>query len=487
MRPGINLRYDTLAKVAGWLLLLESVLLLPPLILCAIYGESDWKGFAVAALATGASGGTLAYIFRDSATRLYRREGYLLISTVWILFSIFGMIPFILCTHPLGMADAFFETMSGFTTTGATVISDVESQSHGILLWRALIQWIGGLGIVLFLIALLPALNDSGGISLFNAEITGISHDKLHPQIRRTASSLWKTYLALTLAMIPLLMAGGMDFFDSLCQSLTTTSTGGFSTRNASIGYWESGYIASVMTVFMFAGGTNLVVLYNAFKGGWRVAMKNEILRNYILVVAVAAVVIAAGISQSDNGSGFSGNIIASLFHTVSAITSTGFTYSDFSTWGSLALQLTMLLMISGACAGSTTGGIKIDRITVLVKSLKNEIIRTLFPRRIKNVRTGGRIIDEPTLVRVMGFITVYIIALTAGAVAMAAYGYSVTDSFFASISCMGNNGLGYGVTGSGYGSLPDLLKWIFSFEMLIGRLEIFTILVLFYPPFWKR
>lgn len=482
-----NLRYDTLAKVAGWLLLLESILLLLPAGVCLLYGESDMKGFFMAAAAAAVPGGVFTYLFRDAGTRLYRREGYLLISSVWVLFSIFGMIPFMLAATPLSATDAFFETMSGFTTTGASVIPDVEVQSHGILFWRGVIQWIGGLGIVLFLIAILPSLNDSGGISLFNAETTGITHDKLHPQIRRTAASLWKTYGLLTLAMIPLLMFGGMDFFDSVCHAMATTSTGGFSTRNTSIGWWNSTYIASVITAFMFVGGVNLVLVYNIFKGKWRMALKNDVFRNYMLIIVLAAAATAITIACSGTDVNADGLIAAPLFHTVSAITSTGFTYSGFAPWGSLPLAITLLVMVCGACAGSTTGGIKTDRITVLLKNLKSEIIHTLFPRRIERIRVGSTLLKENTLIRIMGFITIYLLAITAGALIMAAYGYDMTDSFFASVSCVGNNGLGYGATGAGFGSLPDPLKWIFSFGMLIGRLEIFTVLILFYPTFWKR
>lgn len=487
MKISTNMRYDTLAKVAGWLLLLESILLLLPVAICLLYGESDRKGFLIAAAAAAVSGGLLTYLFRDAGTRLYRREGYFLISSVWVLFSIVGMIPFMIAETPLSATDAFFEAMSGFTTTGASVIPDVEAQSHGILLWRGLMQWIGGLGIVLFLIALLPSLNDSGGISLFNAEITGITHDKLHPQIRRTAASLWKTYGLLTLAMIPLLMLGGMDIFDSVCHAMATTSTGGFSTRNASIGWWNSTYIASVITAFMFVGGINLVLVYNTFTGKWRRTLKNDVFRNYILIITGSFVVTAiaiAGAGTTDNADGL---IAAPLFHIVSAITSTGFTYSGFATWGSLPLTITLTVMFCGACAGSTTGGVKTDRITVLIKNLKSEIIYTLFPKRIERIGVGGILLKENSLIRIMGFITIYLLAITAGAIIMASYGYDITDSFFASVSCVGNNGLGYGATGTGFGSLPDPLKWIFSFEMLIGRLEIFTVLVLFYPAFWKR
>ena len=487
MKEVYNIRYGSVLKIFGWLMLLESLLLILPALVCLIYGEEDWRAFLVSIISTGAIGGIAAYCFRDNETHVHRREGYLLISFVWVLFSAFGMLPFILGSPRLGVADAFFETVSGFTTTGATVMTDVESQSHGILFWRSVIQWIGGLGIVFFLIALLPALNDSGGISLFNAEITGVTHDKLHPRIRKTAMSLWAVYGGLTLLMIPLLAVGGMSVFDSICQAMTTMSTGGFSTRNASIASWESPWIAGVVTVFMFVGGVNFILVYNAVSGQWRQLWGNGVFRNYLVIVAAAFILIAGSLLAVPGHGSYGEVTLAALFQISSSITSTGLTYSNFAAWGTLPLMIIILLMMCGACAGSTTGGIKVDRVAVLFKNIRNEIVLTLFPRHIKMVEFGKGVLSDSALIRVMAFITIYILIVIAGALVMSGYGYTVTDSFFASASCMGNNGLGFGATGAGYGELPDPLMWLFSLEMLVGRLEIFTVLVLFYTPFWRK
>lgn len=481
-----NIRYRSIFKIMGWLLLLEGSLMAIPMLTSLCLGEKDWMAFLISMLATAAAGGTAAAVNRKESTRIFRREGFLLISTIWILYSLAGMLPFMMCAHPLSVSDAFFETMSGLTTTGASTISDVEAQSHGILLWRAIIQWIGGLGIVLSLIAILPALNDSGGISLFNAEITGITHDKLHPRIRQTAASLWGVYSILTAAMIPFLMLGGMSFFDSICQAMSTLSTGGFSTRNASIGAWGSTYIASVVSVFMLAGGMNFMLVYHAFRGHWREAAGNGVLKAYASIVVVATAIIALTL-YGKGERGVDSLLVAPLFQAASSITSTGFSYHDFSPWGPLPLTIIILLMICGACAGSTTGGITTDRICALFKNLRNEIVLTLFPNHITRVEVSGKTIGERSMIRIMAFITVYLITVAVVASAMAAYGYDITDSFFASVSCMGNDGLSYGVTSQGFSGLPDPLKWLFSFEMLVGRLEIFTVLVLFYPTFWKR
>ncbi|MDE6217719.1 MAG: TrkH family potassium uptake protein, partial [Muribaculaceae bacterium] len=288
---GINLKAS--AKVVGWLLILEAAMLLMPAAVSLIYGGRDFLPFILAAAITAFSGVAVSWPLHRVKIQLRRREGYLLTAIVWVLFSLFGMIPFLLCDHPLSVADAYFETMSGFTTTGATVISDVESYSHAILFWRALMQWLGGLGIVLFLLALLPALNQSGGITMYNAETTGITHDKLHPRIRQTAGSLWQLYGILTVMLIFLLWLGPMDIFDAVCQSLAAISTGGFSTRNSSIAAWNSSYVNAVITLFMFVAGVNFVLLYGAVHGRARDLFRNDVFRSYLGIVLGAFLLLS--------------------------------------------------------------------------------------------------------------------------------------------------------------------------------------------------
>lgn len=480
---------DPLFRIFGWLLILEALLMLLPLGVCLIYGEADWLAFCCSAAATGMTGGALAFRYRNSSSPIFRREGYLLISSVWIFFSIFGMIPFLLCESPLTLTDAFFETMSGFTTTGASVIADVEAQSHGILLWRALTQWLGGLGIVMFLIAIIPSLNDSGGISLFNAEVTGISREKLHPRIRQTVISLWTVYAMLTLLQTAVLLFIGMGVFDSVCQACSTMSTGGFSTRNGGIAAWHSPAVAWAVTFFMFVGGINFISVYNAMRGNARQLFRNNVFRAYLGIVFIA-VLAMAGWLHAKGARSVDELLLSPLFMVCSAVTSTGFEYCPrlpFAAWGPLPLIIVIFLMTCGACAGSTTGGIKIDRAVALSKNLRNEIVHTLMPNCVKRVEVGGKEIPQNIMLRIAGFITIYIMTVSVGAMAMTAYGYELTDSFFASTSCMGNAGLGYGATGAGYSALPDALKWLFSFEMLIGRLEIYPVLALCCPPLWRK
>lgn len=468
-------------RMTGGLLLFEALLLLVPLLLALLCGESDWKAFLLAAAVSAAAGAAAMRAGRHASRRLNRRDGYMLITIVWILFSAVSMIPFILAAG-LSPTLAYFESMSGFTTTGATVISDVEALGHGMLLWRSMIQWIGGLGIVLFLVAVLPSLNDSGGIALFNAEMTGITHDKLHPRIRQTAMSLWSVYLALTAALAICLLFGGMSPFDALCQALTTMATGGFSTRNASIAAWHSPYIAAVMTLFMIVGGMNFVLMYNALRGEWRRMWRNTVLRTYLFIIGGSYVVMAGLLAARGLFTDVDSGVIAPLFHIASTITSTGFGYGDFSAWGPLSVTLTIVLMMTGACAGSTTGAIKVDRLVVMLKNIRNEIRRTVYPKHVMYVKLDGTPMSHPMLQRMLGFVSVYCLLMVFGAMLMSGYGYSIADSLFASASCIGNNGLGYGATAAGFGSLPSPLLWFFSALMLVGRLEIFTVFALFLP-----
>lgn len=484
----IQISYSSVFKVLGWLLLVEAAIMLVPCIVNIAEGEKV-LGFILGIAGASVTGGLFTWRCRYCRMNIQRREGALLVSLAWVVFSLFGMLPFIFCNTPLSVSDAFFETMSGFTTTGATTMNDVEALSQGILLWRALTQWIGGLGIILFMLALLPSLNRQGGIPMYNAEVTGITHDKLHPRIRNTALSLWIVYLCLTLMLIGLLWAGPMSFFDAVCQGLPAISTGGFSTRNASIAWWESDYISVVITLFMFIGGVNFTLIYALLKGNGALLWRNDVFRAYCLIVFSSYLVLLVSLIVQGKVHTVHDGLTVPLFHVVSTITTTGFTLGDFGTWGSFPLLVTILLMLSGACAGSTTGAIKIDRLIALRKNLTNEIRLTVSPRRVYTVKVNGNVLPAADLSKVTAFVTIYMVLVLIGALMVSAFGYNLTDSFFAVISCIGNNGLGYGFTGSagGFHMLPDAVKWIMSFYMLIGRLELFSILVMLYSSFWQK
>lgn len=484
-----NINFKMLLRVLGLLLIIESVFMLGPLVACLYYGESDWLCFALTCGSTLLTGLILTQVVRPSHSQMGKREGFLLTSTVWVVFSVFGMMPFMFCTTPISFTDAFFEAMSGFTTTGASVLDSISHMSHGILLWRALMQWIGGMGIILFTLAVIPMLNHSGGMQMFNAEVTGITHDKLRPRISQTAKSLWLIYISLTVLLIMLLWIGPMTGFESICHAFGAISTGGFSTSEDSIEAWHSVYVKVVITVFMFLGGVNFGLMYKAVMGHWKQVRHNDVIRVYLWTVAVMLVlfvlsIIAAGAVRSSDDLW-----INPLFAIVSTITSTGYSVANFENWGPFVLSLTFLMMFCGASAGSTSGGAKIDRVLFLIKNCRNEIYRCIYPNNIRPVKINGKVVNPDLVNKVIAFLCIYMILVCAGGTALTAMGLPPVDSFFSAFSCLSNTGLGAGVTGYGgsYSLVPEAGKWLLSLLMLIGRLEIFTVLVLFVPGFWRR
>ncbi len=486
-----SIRVGSIVRVTGRLVLIESLILLLPMLVCIACGESDWRGFAVAAAAAGATGGCAELFAGRHRHTVRRREGFIITSVIWIVFALFGVIPFMMSARPLGFTDSMFEVISGLTTTGASMMTDVEAQSHGILFWRSLTQWIGGLGIILFMLAVLPELNRASGISMFEAEATGITHDKLHPRIRQTSLSIWGVYVALTVADTILLWAGPMDLFDSVCQAFATIATGGFSTRNAGICYWQSDYVLVVTAVFMFLAGMNFAVMYNVSRHGLRSVARNSVARGFTCVTGVAYVLLLVYVVASGQSRGMTAVqiIVYPVFHVISAITSTGFSISAVEGWGPFALFVTVFLMLCGACAGSTSGGIKIDRLLVLRTNLANELRKTIFPKRTYVVRLNGSALDGSQTSRITAFVSLYILGVVISTGLITLGGFTLTDAFFMVCSCMGCNGLGYGVTGAGgsYAFLPVAVKWLLTAVMLVGRLELFTFLVLFLPSFWRR
>ncbi|MDE6400394.1 MAG: TrkH family potassium uptake protein [Muribaculaceae bacterium] len=484
-----TLRIRSIIRIMGRLVLIEAALMLLPLAVCVIYGEEDWKVFAMSSAVTGIAGLVAEISTRGTPMSLPGREGFILTALVWWVFGLFGMIPFMTGSCSLDFTDAMFEVISGFTTTGASMITDVEAQSHGILFWRAFTQWIGGLGIVFFMLAVLPELNRGAGISMYNAEATGITHDKLHPRIHQTALSVWGVYVCLTVLSVVLLWCGPMNFFDSVCQTFAAVSTGGFSTRNEGVGYWDSDYVYLVLIFVMFVAGVNFMLLYNAWKRGWRELFCNDVLKAYSRVVGLAFIVFLVAALVRGVSEGIGRIVVYPLFHIVSAVTSTGFSISEAETWGPVSLLMTLLLMLCGACAGSTTGGIKVDRVVVLWRNFMNEIKKTVFPKRVYVVSLNGTSLYNSLVGRISAFVTLYMLAIGVSALIVAMYGYSLTDSVFMVISGMGCNGLGYGATGveGSYAFLPDGVKWLLVVDMLMGRLELFTFMVLLLPGFWRR
>lgn len=484
------LNLPMLQRIVGWLLGIEGIFLLFPAGVSALYGEGDWIPFASTAAVTLLTGMVLARTARPKLSHMGKRDGFLLTASVWVVFSFFGLIPFLFCSRPLSFSDAFFEAMSGFTTTGASVLTSVDGMSHGVHLWRAMMQWIGGMGIILFTLAVIPMLNHSGGMQMFNAEVTGITHDKIRPRISQTAKALWLIYISFTLILIGLLWAGPMNLFESVCHAFGAISTGGYSTHNEGIGAWhDSIYVKVVLIVFMFLGGVNFGLIYKGLRGDINALRRNDVLRSYLGIIGAILLVFAVTIAYRGQMNDWTDVTIDPLFQIVSTITSTGFTVTNFEAWGPLVLALTFVMMFFGACAGSTSGGAKIDRILYLIKNARNELYRCIYPNSILSVKVNEKVVSPDLVTKVIAFLCIYMMLVVAGGIALAACGVPIIDAFFSAFSCISNTGLGAGVTGFGgsYDLLPDFAKWVLSLLMLTGRLEIFTVLVLFTSAFWRR
>ena len=476
-----------IVRIIGYLLLIESAFMLVPLGTAFYYKETLLPfllSFCITLL--GAIG--CCSLVSQQRRDVGRREGYLLTALVWIVFSIFGMLPFMISeiTH-FDVSNAFFEAMSGFTTTGASVLDHVDHLPHSMHIWRCLMQWIGGMGIIIFTIALVPMFNNSGGIKMFNAEVTGITHDKIRPRISQTAKSLWIIYGILTIVLGFLLWIGPMDAFDSICHALTTVSTGGFSTSNESIGAWNSIYVKLVVMFFMFLGGVNFALIYHAAHGRFRIVWKNDVFRAYLKIILAVTLffILMAGIHVAFED--VEDYIIDPMFLVISTISSTGLIIADFTQWGNAIYPVLFILMFFGACAGSTSGGAKIDRVLYLWRNTKNELNRCIHPNRYYPLTINGRVCPPEMLGKVVAFISLFFCMMVAGSVALALTGIPLGDSIFASFSCIANTGIGAGVTATSFEIVPDTGKWILSALMLIGRLEIFTILLMFVPGFWRK
>lgn len=488
MRTGIN--FGMLMRVMGLLVIIEALFMVIPLVTALIYEDGDVMAFAISALVTAVCGALMTFGVRPSRRDMGKREGFLLTALVWVFFSIFGMIPFMICRTPLSLSDAFFEAMSGFTTTGSSVMQGIDDLSHAIHIWRSLMQWIGGMGIILFTLAVVPMLNSAGGMQMFNAEVTGITHEKLRPRVSSTAKRLWLVYALLTVALMLLYWTGPMNAFDSICHAFSTMSTGGFSTRQESIGAWNSLYVKIVTTVFMFIGGVNFALIFKASSGNFADVWKNQAFRAYVKVILVMFVLFDVALAMNHAvPNTVQAYTIDPLFQIVSTITSTGYVATGFDSWGVFILSLMIFMIFVGACAGSTSGGAKIDRALILWKNSRNELYRCIYPNRILSVDINGSTMAPEMINKVLAFLCLYVLVIVGGATLLSLVGVPLVDSFFSAFSCVSNSGLGASITGYGgsYELIPSAGKWVLSLLMLTGRLEIFTVLVLFVPGFWRK
>jgi len=452
-----------------------------------IYNGYDKNAFLISAGISIFTGAVLVLVTSGAEKDIGRREGYIIVSSVWILFSFAGSMPYIISGAIPNFTNAFFETISGFTTTGSTVLSDIEVLPHGILFWRSITQWLGGMGIIVLSLAVLPVFG-IGGMQLFMAEVPGPTPYKLSPRIRQTARALWIIYLGFTITETLLLWLGGMSLFDAVCHSFTTMATGGFSTKQESIAHWSSPFIQYVVIVFMFLAGTNFTLPYLAFTGKLKAVFKDEEFRYYSLFVTSFTLVIFCGLLFSTNREGEQA-FRDSLFQVVSIITTTGFATDDYLAWMPILTILIFVLFFFGGSAGSTGGSIKIMRIVLLLKNSYYELRRMVHPQAVIPVKFNRHSVDSKIVTNVLAFFMFYLIIFFTSVVIFTIMEPDLESSMGAVASSLGNIGPGLGNVGpaENYLHLKPAGKWFLSFLMLLGRLELFTVLVLLSPSFWRR
>ena len=462
------------------------------LMLCAVpfglyYNESSFKGILVSSLINFIVGFLLYYFSKNNKNKdLKRRDGFLIVTFSWLIMSIFGMLPYVLTGQIPSFTNAFFETVSGYTTTGATILDNIESLDYGILFWRSLTQWIGGMGIIVLAVAILPFLG-IGGMQLFVAEAPGVSLDKLQPRIKETAKRLWIIYIGFNILLFFILYAEGMSFFDSINHAMTTFATGGFSTKDASIGYFNSPIIQYTIIVFMLISATNFTLIYFGIQLNFKKIFNNEEFRIYLSFISILTIVVFSSLLFFDISS-IEETFRIALFNVVAIVTTTGFSTADFTGWSEFLTILFFILMFFGASTGSTSGGIKIVRHVILVKNSFIELKKQIHQSGVFTLRFNNSRVPRDIVFNILAFMMLYVIIFCAGSVIMTLLGVDFMSAIGSVAATLGNVGPGIGSVGPSntYTNIPDAGKWILSFLMFIGRLELFTVLMILSPFFWR-
>jgi trk system potassium uptake protein len=474
-------------RVIGLLMFIEGVAILSAMLVSFLYRESDTMGFLISSCINLLGGALIIWLTRNAPRDIGKREGFIIVTLVWIIFSLLGSLPYTITGAIPSYTDAFFETMSGFTTTGSSVLNNIESLSHGILFWRSLTHWLGGMGIIVLSLAVLPIFG-IGGMQLYIAEVPGPTPDKISPRIRQTAASMWLVYVILTVAETILLWIGRMPLFDAICHSFATMATGGFSTKQASIAFWPSPYIQYVITLFMFIAGANFTLSYFAIRGKFKPMFKDEEFRYYGLITLGFTLLIFIGLLITTPAV-VEESFRNSIFWVVSIITTTGFATVDYMLWSPVLIAVLFAVFFFGGSAGSTGGGIKIMRIDLLLKNGYYELKRMIHPNAIIPLKFNRQTVDSKILTNILAFFVLYIIIFGISTVFFMVFEPDLETSMGAVATSMGNIGPGLGSVGPAatFAHIHPVGKWFLSFLMLIGRLELFTVLVLFSPSFWKR
>ncbi len=482
------MRWRYILKVVGVLTLFFGGTMLIPLIYALFVMDAGLMPLLEAMGFTLAGGGLLILVFRHETTDfISQREGMAIVAFGWTAIGLFGALPFYFSGPAFTFVDAFFESVSGFTTTGSSILTDIEGMSHGLLLWRSFIQWLGGMGIIVLSIAILPFLG-VGGMQLYKAEVPSPVPDKLKPRIRDTAMILWKVYALFTLIEVALLMAGGMDLFDALNHAFTTMPTGGFSTKNASVAHFDSVYIDGVIILFMLLAGINFSLHYQLLKGRPLAFWKDSEFRFFMAMCLVLTLAVGADIYRTVYDS-IGQSLRYAAFQVVSIVTTTGYATADYETWPAMSQIILFLCMFIGASAGSTGGGMKCLRIMLGFKYCYKELFSMIHPRAVSHIKIGGKTVPEDVVRSVLGFLALYMALFAASTVLLAGTGVDFVTALGAVAATIGNIGPGFGMVGpvENFALIPYWGKWLLSWCMLLGRLEIYTLIILVVPEFWRK
>ena len=486
MSANKKISIPVLLRVQGYLLLIEGLFMMTVLPVTYLHHGINTFSMPFSALITVLTGFILCFSTRrKKGQKLTPHEGVITISLSWVMLSVFGGLPFLLSKSVPNFTDAFFEAISGFTTTGATILTNIEMVPKDILLWRSMTQWLGGLAIIVFAVALLPFLS-VGGMQLFMTEMNGINYDKLHPRTMHTAKRLWGLYLFFTLLEVFLLHAGDMDWFDAVCHSMSTISTGGFSTRNSSLAGF-SNYSQIVVLFFMILSGCNFTLLLIALVRKPSALLKNEEFKHFIIILLTASVALALalifGMNMRVNSA-----LRNSFFSVTSMLTTTGFFVCDYTAWPAGYWALLVLLMFIGACSGSTSGGIKIIRHLIFIKNAFLELKRIIHPNAVVPVKINKKSVSNSVIFKTMIFVFVYGMIFIFGTIVLLSTGMDFNTSIGASVATLSNLGTGVGNVGpyGNYAFLPQFVKWVLAIFMLFGRVELFTLITIFSKNFWK-
>ncbi len=469
--------------------ILETLFMLMAVVVAFLYKGGDFYPLLLSSgILFGVGVSLYAIGFRANEYTAGRREGMLTVTFTWILLSLLGMLPFYLGGYADNVTDAFFETMSGFTTTGSTIFTDIESLPKGILFWRSLTQWQGGIGMIVFTVALMPILG-GGATQMFNAETPGITHERFRPRVTQVAKRLWGVYMFLTILLVGLLWAGPMNLYDAVNHALTAISTGGYSTKNASIAYWNSAYIEYIITIFMFIGATNITLIYFCLNGNVKKLLFDEEFRWFFWFVLIMTGVTTGWIMYQGFFSDFPTAFRQAAFQVVTLVSTCGFATENYIPWGPFFWMIALILMFICGCAGSTCGGLKMGRFVILSKNLFNEFKKQTHPHAIIPVRMDSHIVSGDIVHRVLAFAFAYMSLIVISCIVLMLDGLGFEESVGAAVSAISNVGPALGKLGpvDNFSEVPVVSKWFLSFLMMTGRLEIFTVLTLLVPGFWKQ